>query len=146
MEITSDAAPLNGIVEELLKAAPHVHVMRDASRGGLATVLNELSSASGVGIEIDEDTVPVEEPVERACALLGLDPLYVANEGVFVAVVPPEEADAALQAMRVHPLSKKAVKIGEVVESHPERVVLRTALGAQRIVGPLSGDLLPRIC
>ncbi len=146
VEIASDTAPLNGIVEDLLEAAPHVHVMRDASRGGLATVLNELATASGIGIEMDEDAIPVEEPVERACALLGLDPLYVANEGTFVAIVPPEEGDAALEAMRAHPVGQKSVKIGEVVESHPGRVVLRTALGAQRIVGPLSGDLLPRIC
>jgi len=145
-EVTSDTAPLNGIVEEILKAAPHVHVMRDATRGGLATVLNEIASASGVGIEMDEDAIPVEEPVERACALLGLDPLYVANEGRFAAIVPPEEADAALAAMRSHPLGEKAAVIGEVVESHPGRVVLRTSLGAKRIVGPLTGDLLPRIC
>jgi len=145
-EISSDAAPLNGIVADLLGVAPHTHCMRDATRGGLATALNELASTAGVGIEIDETAIPVEEPVERACALLGLDPLYVANEGVFVAFVPPEEADAALEAMRAHPLGRKAARIGRVVGDHARRVVLRTALGARRIVGPLTGDLLPRIC
>ncbi len=145
-DIGSDTAPLNGIAEALLEAAPHVHAMRDATRGGLATVLNELASASKVGIEMDEEAIPVEEPVERACALLGLDPLYVANEGRFVAVVPPEEAEAALAAMRAHPLGESSAVIGEVVEAHPGRVVLRTTLGAKRIVGPLTGDLLPRIC
>lgn len=145
-EISSDAAPLNGIVSDLLRVASHTHSMRDASRGGLATTLNELALASGVGIEIDEMAIPVADPVERACALLGLDPLYVANEGVFVAIVPPDEADAALEAMRAHPLGRRATKIGQVVEAHAGRVVLRTALGARRFLGPLTGDLLPRIC
>ena len=145
-DVTSDTAPLNGIVDGLLVAAPHVHAMRDASRGGLATVLNEIVAASGVGIELDEAAIPLDEPVKRACALLGLDPLYVANEGVFVAILPPKEVDAALAAMRANPLGRRARKIGRVTDTHPGRVVLRTILGTRRIVGPLTGDLLPRIC
>ncbi len=144
--LQSDAAPLNGIVADLLAAAPHVHVMRDATRGGLATALNELAQASQVGMRIQEEAIPVDEAARSACELLGLDPLYVANEGVFVAVVPPEEAEAALAALRAHPLGRQAQRIGTVTAEHPGRVVLETALGARRIVPPLSGDLLPRIC
>ncbi len=144
--LQSDAAPLNGIVADLLAAAPHVHVMRDATRGGLATALNELAQASQVGMRIQEEAIPVDEAARSACELLGLDPLYVANEGVFVAVVPPEEAEAALAALQAHPLGRQAQRIGTVTAEHPGKVVLETSLGAQRIVPPLSGDLLPRIC
>ncbi len=145
-DLQSDAAPLNGIVADLLAAAPHVHAMRDATRGGLATALNELAQTSGVGMLIREADVPVHEAARSVCALLGLDPLYVANEGVFVAIVPPEEAEAALTALRAHPLGKYARKIGHVTAEHPGKVVLETPLGAKRIVPTLSGDLLPRIC
>ncbi|HEY80341.1 MAG TPA: hydrogenase expression/formation protein HypE [Anaerolineae bacterium] len=144
--LKSDAAPLHGIVADLLQAAPHVHAMRDATRGGLATALNELAQASGVGILFQEGTAPVDEAAASACALLGLDPLYVANEGVFIALVPPEEADAALAAMRAHPLGRQAAQIGRVTAAHPGKVIMETALGAKRIVPMLSGDLLPRIC
>ena len=145
-DLQSDTAPLNGIVAELLKAAPHVHVMRDATRGGLATTLHEIAQTSGVGIHIEEEAIPVHEAARSACELLGLDPLYVANEGVFVAIVPPEEVDAALAALRSHPLGQDARVIGKVAKDPPGQVVLKTILGAQRIVPPLSGDLLPRIC
>ena len=144
--LESDAAPLNGIVADLLAAAPHVRAMRDASRGGLATALNELAQTSGRGFVFDETAVPVDEAARSACGLLGLDPLYVANEGTFIAIVPPEEADTALEAMRAHPAGSGARRIGEVVEAHAGKVIMRTALGAKRIVTPLSGDLLPRIC
>ncbi len=145
-DLQSDAAPLNGIVADLLAAAPHVHAMRDATRGGLATALNELAQASQVGILIREEAIPVHEAARSVCALLGLDPLYVANEGVFVAVVPPEEAERALTALRAHPLGRSARLIGHVTDAHVGKVVLETALGAKRIVPMLSGNLLPRIC
>ncbi len=145
-DLQSDTAPLNGIVADLLQAAPHVHAMRDATRGGLATALNELAQASNVGMLVREDAIPVNEAARSLCELLGLDPLYVANEGVFVAIVPPEEADRALTALRAHPLGREARIIGEVTATNPGRMVLETTLGAKRIVPALSGDLLPRIC
>ncbi len=145
-DLQSDTAPLNGIVADLLRAAPHVHAMRDATRGGLATALNELAQASQVGMFVREEAIPVNEAARSLCELLGLDPLYVANEGVFVAIVPPEEADAALAALRAHPLGREARIIGEVTATNPGRMVIETALGAKRIVPALSGDLLPRIC
>ncbi len=144
--LESDAAPLNHIVAALLEAAPHTHTLRDATRGGLATALNEIAQTAGVGIVVEEAAVPVDEAVRGACGLLGLDPLYVANEGVFVAFVPPEEAEVALAAMRAHPLGRRARRIGQVVADHAGQVVLATALGAKRILPPLSGNLLPRIC
>jgi len=145
-ELVSDTAPLNEIVKQLLEAAPHTHAMRDATRGGLATALNELALASHVGMIVEESEIPVHEAAGNACALLGLDPLYVANEGVFIAVVPPAEAEQALAALRAHPLGQHARRIGEVSEHHPGHVILRTLLGAERILTPLSGALLPRIC
>ncbi len=144
--LASDTAPLNGIVADMLQVAPHTHVLRDASRGGLGTVLNELAVASDVGMILSEASIPIEEAAKGACALLGLDPLYVANEGVFIAIVPPDEADVALEALKGHPFGTGATRIGMVTNQHSGRVVLHTVLGAQRIVGPLSGDLLPRIC
>ena len=144
--LESDAAPLNGIVADLLEAAPRVRTMRDATRGGLATALNELAQTSGQGFVFDETAVPVDEAARAACAVLGLDPLYVANEGTFIAVVPPEEAESALNVMRKHPQGRGAVRIGEVTSEHAGKVIMRTSLGARRIVTPLSGDLLPRIC
>ena len=144
--LESDTAPLYEPVAQMLEAAPHTRAMRDATRGGLATALNELAQASGVGMVIREEVIPVLEPARAACELLGLDPLYVANEGVFIAIVPPEEADAALAALRSHPLGKRAVRLGEVVEERPGVVVMETVLGSHRVVTPLSGDLLPRIC
>jgi len=145
-DLRSDAAPLNGIVADLLAAAPDVHTMRDATRGGLATTLNELAQAAQVGIQIEEEAIPVDEAARSACELLGLDPVYVANEGAFVAFVPPEEAEAALTTLRAHPLGQHACRIGHVTADHPGRVVMETPLGAKRILPPLSGDLLPRIC
>lgn len=145
-DLKSDTAPLNEIVADLLDAAPHVHAMRDATRGGLATALHELAQTAHVGILLEENAIPVHEAARAACELLGLDPLYVANEGVFVALVPPEEAEAALAAMRAHPLGRHARRIGTVTQEHRGQVILRTALGADRILPPLSGDLLPRIC
>jgi len=146
--LESDCAPLNGLVASLLAALPAgtVHCLRDPTRGGLATALNELAARSGVGIEIEETALPVREAVRAACELLGLDPLFVANEGKLVAIVAPEAADAALAAVQAHEYGTDATVIGRVTEAHPGRVVLRTALGARRVVDMLVGEQLPRIC
>ncbi len=151
--LRSDCAPLNGLVADMLAAAEGgIHVLRDPTRGGLATALNELAAASGVGITIDESAVPVHDAVRAASELLGLDPLYVANEGKLIAIVAPEAAEAVLTAMRAHPLSREAAVIGMVnADTHhpPEhmgRVVLRTPLGTHRLLEMLAGEQLPRIC
>ena len=146
--LESDCAPLNGLVDDLLAALPagSIRCLRDPTRGGLATALNELAARSQVGIEIDEAALPVREPVRAACELLGLDPLYVANEGKLVAIVAPEAADAALAALRAHRYGPEATIVGRVTEAYAGRVVLRTTLGARRIVDMLAGEQLPRIC
>jgi hydrogenase expression/formation protein HypE len=145
-EIQSDSAPLHRLVAALLEATPAVRCMRDPTRGGLSSALNEIAAQSGVGMELDERTIPVNEAVKGACELLGLDPLYVANEGKLVAIVAPEAAEKALVALRSHPLGREAQIIGRVTQSHAGLVVLRTVLGTTRIVDMLSGDQLPRIC
>jgi hydrogenase expression/formation protein HypE len=145
-EVESDVAPLNHLIQAVLKAAPHTHVLRDPTRGGLATTLNEIARQSQVGIRIEEATIPVRPAVRAACEMLGLDPLYIANEGKVIAIVPPAEADAALDAMRQHPYGAEATRIG-IVEAQPiGRVIMRTTLGTHRVVETLSGELLPRIC
>jgi hydrogenase expression/formation protein HypE len=146
--LESDCAPLNGLVSSLMAALPPdtLHCLRDPTRGGLATALNELAARSGVGIEIDESALPVREAVRGACELLGLDPLYVANEGKLVALIAPEAAEAALAALRAHENGREAAVIGQVTAAHPGRVVLRTLLGARRVVDMLTGEQLPRIC
>ena len=144
--LESDCAPLNGLIARVLDAAPGaVRCMRDATRGGLATVLNEWAEA-GVGIEIEEATVPIREEVRAACEFLGLDPLYAANEGKVVVATAPEAADAVLAALRAHPLGQDAAVIGRVTKEHAGRVALRTPYGAQRILLMLTGAQLPRIC
>jgi len=145
-ELVSDSAPLNGLVETLLAAAPHTHCLRDATRGGLAAALNELAWTSNVGIEIEEAAVPVRPAVAAACEMLGFDPLTVANEGKLVAFVPPEEAEAALAALRAHPLGPDATRIGVITEEHPGMVLARTSIGGRRVVDMPLGELLPRIC
>ena len=145
-EIRSDTAPLHGLVEVMLGAAPDIHCLRDATRGGLAAVLNELARASHAGIEFDETHVPVRPAVGAACEMLGLDPLFIANEGKLVALVPESRAEACLAAMRGHPYGRDAAMIGQVVEDHPEMVLARTAVGATRVVDLPAGELLPRIC
>ncbi len=145
-EIRSDSAPLHGLVAALLDATRAVRCMRDPTRGGLSSALNEIAAQSGVGMELDECTIPVSEAVKGACELLGLDPLYVANEGKLVAIVAPEAAEKALAALRSHPLGRDAQIIGRVTASHKGLIVLRTVLGTTRIVDMLSGDQLPRIC
>nr|WP_308038349.1 hydrogenase expression/formation protein HypE [Streptomyces sp. PSKA30] len=146
IEIESDCAALGGLVETMLAVTPDLHVLRDPTRGGLAASLNEIAAASGTGIVVRERSVPVPPPVASACAMLGLDPMYVANEGKLVAFVPREHADAVLAAMRAHELGAEAVVIGEVVEDHPGMVVARTGLGGTRVVDMPLGEQLPRIC
>jgi hydrogenase expression/formation protein HypE len=145
-EITSDTAPLHKMVAAMLSASKEVHCLRDATRGGLSAVLNELAGASQVGIEFDEEKVPVRPQVSAACEMLGLDPLYIANEGKLVAFVPQEQAEEALLAMRKSEFGKNATKIGHVVADHPGVVVAKTALGSSRVVDLPAGELLPRIC
>ena len=144
--LKSDCAPLNGLVAEMIKASPRIHSMRDPTRGGLATTLNEIASQSKVSIRIEEEKIPVREEVRGACEMLGLDPLYIANEGKLVAIVAPEDAEAVLKKMRRNTYGREAAIIGEVQAEHPGRVVMKTLLGASRIVDMLVGDPLPRIC
>jgi hydrogenase expression/formation protein HypE len=145
-DIASDTAPLHDLMEALLAAAPSTRWLRDATRGGVGTVCNELARDAQVAVVLDESALPVRPPVAAACELLGIDPLYVANEGKCIAVVAPEEAEAALAALRAHPLGSEAVPIGEIRADPPGIVVLRTAFGGTRIVDMLVGDPLPRIC
>jgi hydrogenase expression/formation protein HypE len=145
-EIRSDTAPLAGLVRAMLEVAPDIHCLRDATRGGLAAVLNELADASKVGIEFAETSVPVRVEVTAACEMLGLDPLFVANEGKLVAMVPAASAEACLAAMRQHPHGHGAAIIGKVVAEHSGLVVARTSIGATRVVDLPAGELLPRIC
>jgi hydrogenase expression/formation protein HypE len=145
-DIHSDTASLSPLVELLMAAAPSTRWLRDATRGGVGTVCNELAQACGLGVLLEEDRLPVRPMVNGACELLGIDPLYVANEGKFVAVVAPEEADAGLAALQSHPLGADAAEVGEIVTEPSETVVLRTGFGGTRIVDMLVGDPLPRIC
>ena len=144
--LRSDCQPLTGLVAALLQACPQVHCLRDATRGGVATVLNEFAQAAAVGILVEETAIPVREEVRGVCELLGLDPLYMANEGKLVAVVPRHSEQAALAAMRAHPSGSDAALIGRVREGPPGSVVLATVFGGERIVDMLVGDQLPRIC
>jgi hydrogenase expression/formation protein HypE len=144
--IESDCAPLGGLVEALLAAAPAVHALRDPTRGGLATALNEIARQSEVGIEVEETAVPVRGCVGAACELLGLDPLYAANEGKMMVVVAEDEAEVALKSLRSHPLGQHSAMVGRVVESPTPRVLLRTTLGTHRLLDRHVGEQLPRIC
>jgi hydrogenase expression/formation protein HypE len=145
--IRSDCASLNGMIGAVLDAAGSaVHTMRDPTRGGLASTLNEIASASGVGIEIDETRLPVRAEVQSACELLGLDPVYVANEGKAVFFVAPEAAERVLEVLRAHPLGREAARIGQVTTAHPKLLVARTAMGANRVIPLQIGEQLPRIC
>ena len=145
-EILSDSAPLHRLVAALLAACPRIRVLRDPTRGGLATTLNEIARASAVGMLLEEPAIPVAAAVAAACELLGLDPLYVASEGKLIAIVPPEAAQAALQVLRAHPLGAEAAIIGEVRAEPPGMVFLRTEIGGTRVLDMLVGDPLPRIC
>ena len=146
-ELVSDTAALHPLVRRLREATEgQVHVMRDPTRGGVASALNEIAAASRVGIELDEESIPVDGPVSAACEILGLDPLYVANEGIFIAMVPDAVADAALEALRGHSLGTRGCRIGRVSGANPGTVWLRTAIGGSRVIDMLPGDQLPRIC
>jgi len=145
-DLRSDSASLSGLVEDLLAAAPATRWLRDPTRGGVGTVCNELAGSSGLSVILDEETLPVLPEVAGACDLLGIDPLYVANEGKMLAVVPEVEAEAALVAMRDHPLGRRAAIIGEMAGEPEGIVILRTGFGGTRIVDMLVGDPLPRIC
>lgn len=144
--LESDSAPLTDLVRVMLEAGPSVRAMRDPTRGGLSSALNELADASGVGVALDESAIPIRPEVKGACEMLGLDPLYVANEGKLMAVVPPDEADGVLQAMRAHPLGRNAAIVGTVVSEHRGMVVLKSLVGGARVVTLLAGEQLPRIC
>jgi len=144
--LVSDTAPLCGLVEAMLGRGGQVRWMRDPTRGGLSSALNELASASRVGVQLEEEAIPIRPEVHAACELLGLDPLYVACEGRLVAVVAPQDGPAVLEAMRRHPLAAHAARIGTIVADHPGTVVLRTRIGGQRVVPMLAGQQLPRIC
>jgi hydrogenase expression/formation protein HypE len=146
VEIESDTQPLNALVAAIVAACPEVRVLRDPTRGGLASALNEIAAASHVGIELREETIPIPDPVRAACEMLGLDPLHVANEGKLVAIVPAESAAAVVAAMRAVPAGADTVEIGRVVADHAGMVTMKTIVGSQRIVDMLVGEQLPRIC
>ncbi|MEU7766151.1 hydrogenase expression/formation protein HypE [Nocardia sp. NPDC049190] len=144
--VLSDTAALHGLVAAMLATGADVHVLRDPTRGGVAASLNEIARAAKVGVALDERQLPVPDGVRDACGLLGLDPMYVANEGKLLAFVAPEDADRVLAAMREHPLGAQAAAIGRCVDEHPGMVVARTALGGTRVVDLPAGEQLPRIC
>ena len=145
-EIGSDCRPLASLVATVLRASPAVRCVRDATRGGVASVLNEIASSSGVGVRIREPAIPIKEEVRGACEILGLDPLYLGNEGKLVAVVPAADADRVLAAMRAEPEGADAALIGEVTSAPAGMVIMHTGFGGERIVDMLAGDQLPRIC
>ncbi|PKU23117.1 hydrogenase expression/formation protein HypE [Telmatospirillum siberiense] len=142
----SDSAALHGLVADMVAAVPAIHCLRDPTRGGLASTLNELASQSGVGMRIREADIPIRQEVRGACELLGLDPLYVANEGKLIAIVPGETAERLLSVMRSHPLGKDSAIIGTVVEDSHHFVQMETSFGGNRVVDWLAGEQLPRIC
>jgi len=144
--VQSDCAPLNKLVAQMLKSSPRIHCLRDPTRGGLATVLNEFAQQSNVGIVLEEDKIPIKESVRAVCELLGFDPLYLAIEGKLVAMAEPADAGKILAEMRQNIYGRDAAIIGEVSNAHPGRVIMKTKLGPSRVVDMLSGELLPRIC
>jgi hydrogenase expression/formation protein HypE len=144
--LESDTAPLTDLARIMLEACPKIRCMRDPTRGGLSSALNELAAASKVGVRLTESAIPVRPEVRGACEMLGLDPLYVANEGKLIAVVPAADSDQVLQTMRTHPLGRNAALIGEVVADHPGMVTMKSLIGGERVVTMLAGDQLPRIC
>lgn len=144
--LRSDAAPLNHLVRDMLQAGLEIHVLRDPTRGGLATTLNEIAGQSQVGIEIWEEAIPIRESVAAASEILGLDPLYVANEGKLIAILPQSQAEAALALMKKNPYGQEAAIIGEVRIENPGKVVMKTIIGGKRLVDMLTGEQLPRIC
>lgn len=144
--IKSDTAPLNRMIQDLIMSGCRLHVLRDPTRGGLASTLNEIAQQSQVGVKIDEKTIPINRAVIGACEFLGLDPLYIANEGKFIVIVDSRDEEKALEVMRNSPYGESAVRIGEVIADPPGRVLLKTVIGTTRIIDMPSGELLPRIC
>ncbi len=145
-QIKSDTAALNDLVEKMFSVENDIHVLRDPTRGGVSSSLNEIATSSNVGMFIDERAIPISEEVKAAAEILGLDPLYIANEGKLIAIVSPGKTDAILSEMRKHPLGKDAVIIGEVTEMNLSKVIMKTSIGSKRIVDMISGEQLPRIC
>jgi hydrogenase expression/formation protein HypE len=144
--LESDTAPLPGLSRLVLETCPAIRCMRDPTRGGLSSAVNQLAAASGVGVRLTEAAIPIRPEVHAACEMLGLDPLYVANEGKLIAVVPSSDAERVLESMRTHPLGRHAAMIGEVVAEHPGQVVMESLIGGERLVNMLAGEQLPRIC
>lgn len=144
--IVSDTAALNGLIAAMIQAAPQIHVLRDPTRGGVASSLNEIARSSGVGITLDEKKIPVNQSVHSACELLGMDPIYVANEGKLLAIVPAAQAEAVVAVMREHELGRGTAVIGQVVAEHPGMLVARTGIGGTRVIPMQIGEQLPRIC
>jgi len=144
--IKSDCAALNHLVKSMFSVTKDIHVLRDPTRGGVASALNEIATLAKVGIRIEETSIPVTDPVEGACEILGLDPLYIANEGKLIVFVPPVHADKVLEKMKLHSLGKDAVIIGEVVADHPGIVIMESSIKGKRIVDMITGEQLPRIC
>jgi hydrogenase expression/formation protein HypE len=145
-EIASDTAPLNRLVEAMLATGADIHVLRDPTRGGVSSALTEIAQSARVGMLLEEAAIPIGEEVKGACEILGLDPLYVANEGKLIAIVPPADARRVLAAMRSHPLGRESAIIGEVTAENPAFVLMKTRVGGTRVVDMLSGEQLPRIC
>jgi hydrogenase expression/formation protein HypE len=146
VEIESDCAPLNGLVAAMLEVTRELHVLRDPTRGGVASSLNEIAKASHVGMVYQENKLPVPDAVRSACDILGMDPVYVANEGKLIAIVPQTVAEPLLERMRQHPLGRDAIQIGNVTDQHPGMVIARTGIGGKRVVDMQIGEQLPRIC
>lgn len=144
--VITDCAPLNGLIDNVLQACPSVRFMRDPTRGGVATVLNELAEKCSLGISVDEATIPLNPGVSALCEMLGFDPLQIANEGKVLVVTSSEDAERALHAMRSHPLGREAAIIGRITGEYARKVVLHTETGGKRLVEMLTGDPLPRIC
>lgn len=144
--IVTDCQPLHGLVQAMLVQSRAIRCMRDATRGGIAGVANEFAEQSGVGIRLDEASIPLRAEVRGMCELLGLDPLYLANEGKLVAVVAPADAEAVLRVMRAHPAGSESAVVGEIIGKRPGRVTLRSVLGGERVVDVPFGEQLPRIC
>jgi hydrogenase expression/formation protein HypE len=145
-DVRSDSAPLNHLISAMLDVSPKIHVLRDPTRGGLATTLNEIASQSNIGIILDETRIPVRPSVASVCEMLGFDPLYIANEGKLIAIVDKDDAQKVLLTMRRTKYGEESVIIGEIVSNHPKRVLMKTALGSTRVVDILMGEILPRIC
>lgn len=145
-EIASDTAPLNSLVKAIFQTGKEVHVLRDPTRGGITSALTEIAQTAQMGIRLDEAAIPIDEEVKAVCEILGLDPLYVANEGKLLAIVPADASEAVLAAMRAHPLGQRSAIIGEITTTHPGFVMMKTRVGGTRVVDMLSGEQLPRIC